>query len=309
MPLSSPDPAEVSSSEEGEATAAAVSTSEDEDHADLEGRLLVLSNFFKSLSVPEEFDRVVGSTSAASSDSSTISPTTAVLLCQDTIAAGGPVTGGLMLARVDSVSSVSSPFVGCHSVSDGLQQLVIVEDGGQGSAELLKDSSIEMPGEGVSPSVDADDVQCRGIHKCAQVNVGSADDEQQVVVGYLQLRDFMVSQSSFSLCDVVADGVGSEEVRPVIREEVRPQPADGLGQPPRSTVEPVVERAVGIDQAPEHRSFATVVNPDRWADVELAFDPPHDGGVAAESETTGADISWEQPGSAGRGDGERWYRD
>ncbi|GAB2301763.1 hypothetical protein Dimus_035789 [Dionaea muscipula] len=129
MPLSSPDPAKVSSSEEGEATVAAVSTSEDKHHADLVGGLLVSSNFFMTLSVPEDSDRVV--------------------------------------------------------VSDGLQQLVIVEDGGQDSAELLKDSSIVMVGEAVSPSVDADDVQCRGIHKCAQVNVGSADDEQQVVAGYL----------------------------------------------------------------------------------------------------------------------------
>ncbi|GAB2299475.1 hypothetical protein Dimus_033542 [Dionaea muscipula] len=58
-------------------------------------------------------------------------------------------------------------------------------------------------------------------------------------------------------------GVVSEEVPPLIREAVRPQPADGLGQPPRSTVEPVVERAVGIDHSPGHRSFAMVINPDR----------------------------------------------
>ncbi|GAB2294972.1 hypothetical protein Dimus_029162 [Dionaea muscipula] len=220
MPLSSPDPAEVSSSEEEEATVVAVSTSEEEDHADLEGRLLVSLNFFKSLSIPEQSDSVVGSTSAASSDSSTISPTTVVLLCQDAIAAGGPVGGGLKLTRADSVSSVSSPFVGCHSVSDGLQQLVIVEDGGH----LLN---------------------------CSRIRV---DDEQQVVAGYLQLRDFMVSQSSFSLCDVVAGGVVREEVPPVIREEVRPQPADGLGKPPWSMVEPVVERArvAAQSQTPPH---------------------------------------------------------
>ncbi|GAB2294580.1 hypothetical protein Dimus_028783 [Dionaea muscipula] len=57
----------------------------------------------------------------------------------------------------------------------------------------------------------------------------------------------LVCQSPFSLCDVVASGVVSEEVPPVIREAVRPQPDDGLGQPPRSTVESEVERAVGID--------------------------------------------------------------
>ncbi|GAB2283821.1 hypothetical protein Dimus_018308 [Dionaea muscipula] len=57
-----------------------------------------------------------------------------------------------------------------------------------------------------------------------------ADEDQQFVLG---------------LADIV-NGLVSEEVPPVIREAVRPQPADGLGQPPRSTVEPLVERMVGI---------------------------------------------------------------
>ncbi|GAB2283823.1 hypothetical protein Dimus_018310, partial [Dionaea muscipula] len=294
MPLYSPDPAEVNSSEEGEATAAAVSTSEDEDYANLEGGLLVSSNFFKTLSIPEESDRVEGSTSATSSDSSTISPTTAVLLCQDTIAAGGPVDGGLKLARANSVSSVSSPFVdGYHSVSDGVQQLVVAGDGGQGCAELLMDSvgcggaqSNVMASEAVSPSVDADDVQCCGIHKVSSSSVVLSSFESamdggelkldvqplsiplrqcdQVNVGSNLLGSKMLSGSNMlvgrnnlwavsPLCESsfpffggsvgrVGDGLVSEEgrVSPVAREALRPQPADGLRQPPSSPVDPVI---------------------------------------------------------------------
>ncbi|GAB2290435.1 hypothetical protein Dimus_024714 [Dionaea muscipula] len=194
-PLSSPKPAKVSSSEEGEATVAAVSSSEDEDHADLEGRFLVSLNFFKSLSVPEESDKVEGSPSATSSDSSAISPKTAVLLCQANIAAEGPVDGGLKLSRADSgyadllkdsmsmlcsslpeqcVPSVCGPMV----VGGELEADV----GGCGGAQC-----IVMAGEAVSPSVDADDVQCRGIHKVSSSSVNLSSFESALDGGEVNL--------------------------------------------------------------------------------------------------------------------------
>ncbi|GAB2280965.1 hypothetical protein Dimus_015582 [Dionaea muscipula] len=96
-------------------------------------------------------------------------------------------------------------------------------------------------------------------------------------------------------------GVVSEEVLSLIREAVRPQLADGLGQPPRSTVEPVVERAVGIDQAPGHRSFAVVVNPDRRVAAQSQMPPtvpPTQRGVTwsatARSSVVVDDQGWQQ---------------
>ncbi|GAB2296355.1 hypothetical protein Dimus_030477, partial [Dionaea muscipula] len=141
MLLSSPNPAEVCSSEVGEATVVVVTMSEDEDDADLEDGRMFTPQFFKPNSFPEESDRYEGLTMAASSGSSTISPTTAVLLCQNAIDAGGPADGRLMLARADSVSSVSSPSVGdCPLVSDGARQMVVDGNGGPGCLDLVLDS-------------------------------------------------------------------------------------------------------------------------------------------------------------------------
>ncbi|GAB2278854.1 hypothetical protein Dimus_013528 [Dionaea muscipula] len=97
-------------------------------------------------------------------------------------------------------------------------------------------------------------------------------------------------------------GLVSEEVlvTPVASAALRPQPADGPRQPPLSPVElvvvdrsgPGVSSAVGLPgggvDTPGVRSFATVVNPDRRANVELSFDPPADGGnVVVMTDTDG----------------------
>ncbi|GAB2282177.1 hypothetical protein Dimus_016728 [Dionaea muscipula] len=137
MLLSSPDPAELSTSEDGEATVAAVTTSEDEGHADLGGGRLDSALFFKATSFPVEPDMSEGSALEKSSGSSTISPTTAVLLCQNTIDAGGPAEGRLKLVRAGSDCSVSSPSVGVGPVESDEVRLVDVDgDGGQGSDDL-----------------------------------------------------------------------------------------------------------------------------------------------------------------------------
>ncbi|GAB2299485.1 hypothetical protein Dimus_033552 [Dionaea muscipula] len=102
-------------------------------------------------------------------------------------------------------------------------------------------------------------------------------------------------------------GLVSEEilVTPVASAALRPQPADGLRQPPLSPVElvvvdrsgPGVFSAVGLPGCgvvtPGVSSFATVVNPDPQADVELSCDPPTDGGnVVVMTDTDGLEDEW-----------------
>ncbi|GAB2268477.1 hypothetical protein Dimus_003434 [Dionaea muscipula] len=96
-------------------------------------------------------------------------------------------------------------------------------------------------------------------------------------------------------------GLVSEQgrVSPVARGALRSQPTDGLRKPLSSPVEPVSVVAGGVSQDGRSGGHSYTVEPV----VERAVGIDH-----AESETTGEDISWEQPGSAGRGDEERWYR-
>ncbi|GAB2268460.1 hypothetical protein Dimus_003418 [Dionaea muscipula] len=153
MPLSSPKPAEVSSTEDGEVTAAAVTTSEDEDHSDLEGGMMNSSHLFLSTSFPVEFSRSEGLTMASSSGSSTLSPTAAVLFCREAIDDGGRADGRLKLARADSVCFVSSPSLGgCNSVSmESVARWWSIElhdDGRSGMAGVIVS---RPPSDSVSP--------------------------------------------------------------------------------------------------------------------------------------------------------------
>ncbi|GAB2278843.1 hypothetical protein Dimus_013517, partial [Dionaea muscipula] len=295
--LSSPDPAEVSSSENGEATVEAVSASEDEDHAGLGGGRMDSALFFKATSFPEESDRSEGSARVASSNSSTISPTTAVLLCQTAIDAGGADVGRLKLARADSVDSVSSPSVGgCPLVSDGARLEVADGDGGQGCADLVLDSvSLNC----ISPPAQRAPSVCESlmVREGLEHTVADCADAPSIVMAGVSLTSFRdviagqgvscdkVSPSSDCLiysdtamaggevimvvqpktvgskllgvagtvCDSsipsigvstgrVGDGLVSEvgRVSPVAREALRPQPTDGLRQPPSSPVDPVI---------------------------------------------------------------------
>ncbi|GAB2299468.1 hypothetical protein Dimus_033536 [Dionaea muscipula] len=99
---------------------------------------------------------------------------------------------------------------------------------------------------------------------------------------------------SVSSCDNGGDGLVRGEVRvlPAAREALRPQPTDGLWQPPFSAMEPVSEReklekvvhgGVSVVQVVPRgvqasRSYAHVVHEVRRADVELTFIPSVDGG-------------------------------
>ncbi|GAB2271062.1 hypothetical protein Dimus_005912, partial [Dionaea muscipula] len=133
-----------------------------------------------------------------------------------------------------------------------------------------------------------------GVWQPAVVNygVGGASGEQEVEVGagraaLVMPTDLVCSSlpSLFvSVVDTVADGFVSEEVRvsPTAREALRPQPTDGLWQPPSSPMEPVSEREekekVVYGGVQGSRTYAHVVHADRRADVELSFIPPVDGG-------------------------------
>ncbi|GAB2296365.1 hypothetical protein Dimus_030486, partial [Dionaea muscipula] len=108
-----------------------------------------------------------------------------------------------------------------------------------------------------------------------------------------------------SAVDTDADGFVREEVRvsSTARGALRPQPTDGLWQPPSSPVEPVsegVEKDKGIHGgafvAQEvhggvqvSRSYDHVVHADRRADVELSFIPPADGGNSITMEESDGD--------------------
>ncbi|GAB2302439.1 hypothetical protein Dimus_036450 [Dionaea muscipula] len=162
-------------------------------------------------------------------------------------------------------------------------------------------------------SVAASDVLCPATVLCPLVScclasgggpLGSAFAECQLLpnsVSYAddplmtdaecRVRSGLVSEAGSRII-IVNGGLVSEEVvvTPAARAALRPQPTDGLRQPPLSLVEPaVVERSgpgvlTDVGQpgcgvaTPGVCSFATVVHPDRRANVELSFDPPTDGG-------------------------------
>ncbi|GAB2286266.1 hypothetical protein Dimus_020685 [Dionaea muscipula] len=85
-----------------------------------------------------------------------------------------------------------------------------------------------------------------------------------------------------SVIPLLGVGLVSEEGRvlPTTKEALRPQPTDGLRQPPSSSVKPVigVEGGVGQDGRCGGRSYAYVVQVDRRADVELSYLTPVDVG-------------------------------
>ncbi|GAB2286635.1 hypothetical protein Dimus_021029 [Dionaea muscipula] len=185
MPLSSPEPAGFSSSEDGDATAAAVSSSEeeeDEERSDVTpdvasgsrfSPLLVLTNPVQKDYVPAEC-----SISTTSSASSTLSPTAAMLLCQESIAEAVLEEKRTILVRSEWVNSSSSPLLDGLSPVSGVRQgggdamgeaeqaiytrrggdqpggssPGFVEDGG-GSRELID------VGEALNPVVNAEVVQ------------------------------------------------------------------------------------------------------------------------------------------------------
>ncbi|GAB2303407.1 hypothetical protein Dimus_037398, partial [Dionaea muscipula] len=115
-----------------------------------------------------------------SSGSSTLSPMTAVLLCQEAIAASGHADGNSKLTRSDSVSSVSSPSVGCcYSVCDGVRQMKVDGDGGQGGAALPM-ASVSLPCSSIP--------ECRAPPICGPMVVGEGLEDADGSVVLENLR-------------------------------------------------------------------------------------------------------------------------
>ncbi|GAB2302387.1 hypothetical protein Dimus_036401 [Dionaea muscipula] len=335
MPLSSPDPTEFSSSEDGDATAAAVSSSGDEDRSDFISDVAICSRYSPLLvltnSVQEDIVTSECSNSAISSASSTILPTTAVLLCQESTAAVVLEEDRTNLVRSESVNSISYPSLdGPSPVSTGVRQgggasmgeaeqaistvsplcssqpecvkipvsvpLTMGEDlvsvkgsdvvetnwaaplhavaGSGGSQNFIDD------GEALNPVVNADDNH-RSCHNMAGSvflpSVHSASDDvlpllstlrqcDHLLVGsHKQVGDGTLFDSSFPMLGGsmgrVGDGLVSEEgrVSPVAREALRPQPADGLRQPPWFPVDPVI--SVEGDDGHHGRPLLSGVDP------------------------------------------------
>ncbi|GAB2266116.1 hypothetical protein Dimus_001139 [Dionaea muscipula] len=214
MISSSIDPDEVSSSEEGVASEAAVTASEVEDKSDLEDGMLVLSQV-PDLSPILEDGGKHGASRSSISRSSVLSPKATVLVCQDAIDVDGR----------DLVSSLSSSLLdadvrgdcGCPDLAGAVLgvdtgALADVEDGDA----LTVDGGLVDCGEalGVKDTLDRPPTQTEdGVFLYATVTVGHSQPP---------LR-----------CDTtsnVGGGSVSEEVSsaPLAREAVRPQPTDGL---------------------------------------------------------------------------------
>ncbi|GAB2296363.1 hypothetical protein Dimus_030484 [Dionaea muscipula] len=104
MPESSPDPEEFSSSEDGVLSEHVETPEEAGDFSDLEVSLVVSTPLLQLSPIPEEHGKLEASMSPISG-SSTISPVTAVRLCQEAIAAvdvsgaGEEVDGGVVHGR------------------------------------------------------------------------------------------------------------------------------------------------------------------------------------------------------------------
>ncbi|GAB2283822.1 hypothetical protein Dimus_018309 [Dionaea muscipula] len=280
MLSSSPDLDDFSSTEEGEAIAAAESSSAGEDRSDSTGCTMDAAQFLHPCPVPEKDGMHEGSISTASSGSSIPSPTTALLKCQEAIFSGGCVGGWSKLLRVDvlwpllaSGRSFEAPV--CEQLSlaamDGVEEDLGVASGG---------------------SVAADgDARCPAVATVAALYNNMNGD--------VQTLEFAKSgaDSLFPRLSDVGDSCGggtvSEEGRvlPVTRGALRPQPADGLRQPLSSPVEPVsvVEGGVGQDGHSGGRSYAHVVQVDRRADVELSYLPPVGGGNTITMEESDGD--------------------
>ncbi|GAB2275954.1 hypothetical protein Dimus_010700, partial [Dionaea muscipula] len=215
-------------------------------------------------------------------------------LSSASLSALGSTTLRCSLSEVDSEGASeckpnSSPLVSrsqCHPVLG--EQGSVVEGGG-----AMQPAPVEMDAGGDS-----------GGH---EVVVGAGSFAILLPTDSISACLPCVNLVTVSAVDLTADGLVSEEVRVPPSAwgggAVRPQPTDGLWQPPSSPMEPVsasVEKDKGIHGgvfgatevrggAQASRSYAHVVHADRRADVELSFIPPADGGNSITMEDSDGD--------------------
>ncbi|GAB2297587.1 hypothetical protein Dimus_031681 [Dionaea muscipula] len=242
-----------------------------------------------------------------SSGSSTLSPSTAVVLCQAAIVAGGP----------PEVSSLHSPCLGGEDVGcaaelgDAVNAAIgavdgfLDGDGDRGGAALaVYRGVVHFADDGGALIVDGSNGDASGAvlvgSRCSTVvelqraaTLHAGDSQPVAVVSSCSPHlgcdsrpvagdSGPVAESLFCGIKGLGDGgLVSEEVRvtSVTREALRSQPTDGLRQPPSPPAVPVsgVEGGVGMDGTSGCRSYAHVVQVARRADVELSYIPPTDG--------------------------------
>ncbi|GAB2270700.1 hypothetical protein Dimus_005571 [Dionaea muscipula] len=251
MGLSSPDPADFSSSEEMESLEAYVLPSEGDDQSDLEDGRVIPSNLLE-LSPILEGDGLPEASVSSGSRSSTLSPSAATLLFR--------ALGDVCLAMV---SSFSPSF--CAEADRGLRggdevfgdALVVgggEDDGAGGGVVLSAAAQRGALGDVPVASSDAIDVaRMSSVVPEAVLRIG-AEPENPVLLPSSSLsvggQGPADAESKLGAATwlygpislgVVGGGMVSEEGRvlPMAREALRPQPTDGLRQPSSAPVEPV----------------------------------------------------------------------
>ncbi|GAB2290442.1 hypothetical protein Dimus_024721 [Dionaea muscipula] len=251
MFLSSPDPADFSSSEEGEASMAAVTSSKVEELSDLE-------NGRKDL--PPELSPIPVDVAKMG-----------VRACRCSVHRG--VSGfGTSVRDASGVGRV------CEAVKDGVDGGVVEDDGDDGGAALTGDGEVAAlsiapgvscgaVGDTQIPTMNFDGVVGLAVDSeiLSHFPTSSIDDGiegvQPMAIPMLRATTMLFG----SRVSVSLDGGGmvSEEGRvlPVAREALRPQPTDGLRQPSSVPVEPVsgVSGGGGHDGCFGGRSYAHVV--------------------------------------------------
>ncbi|GAB2275925.1 hypothetical protein Dimus_010671 [Dionaea muscipula] len=283
----SPDLGECSSTEEGVSLVAAMASPEGEAFPDEAVGSRFSPLLVHSSSAPKVNVKLEDSSSVTSSGSSALSPTTAVLMCQESITAVVLEDERPLLVRSASVSSISSP-----SLDLGVEDVGSVAEVGDalGNASGAVDGFIEGVGERggdalifYGSEVDASGavMVVRGVAAHGSGGAPSTIEAGKVLILVVVPDIFPllacdtivlpvnyplpvgsslnVSGGSFSASPIpliggsmghIGDGTVSEEGRvvPVAREALRSQPTDGLRKPPSSPVEPVIVAEGGGSQ-------------------------------------------------------------
>ncbi|GAB2266109.1 hypothetical protein Dimus_001133, partial [Dionaea muscipula] len=272
MLFSSSDPDESSSLEEREASEAVVTSSEAEDRSDVENGVLDSARV-PDLSPILEDEGKQGTPSSSISGSSTLSPLAAILYCQAAMDSGGQdLVSSLSPPRLDAdvsgdfgstVADMTCSSVEGFSLPDGEQKVgvgeqEVAEELGGGDRVAGEALSVPLSLSG-SPRVLSigEHVQTAGLAAGRGVDAGMRLGlvSQPALIGVetvgiaepgcaisLVAECVQVFPSTSHLpcvAAIVGGGLVREEVQssPLARGAVRPQPTDGLRQPPLSPVD------------------------------------------------------------------------
>ncbi|GAB2278866.1 hypothetical protein Dimus_013540 [Dionaea muscipula] len=249
MVSSSTDPGAVSSSEEEDASEAAVTASEVEDTSDLEAAGMDLS-LDPDLSPILEDDGLIGASGSTSSGSPVLSPTAAVLACQAAIDAVSQ--GSVSSFSSSPLDVVVNGECGRPTMADAVLGSVSAVPAAFGDGEKVKCGQLSQVVAGISEDVGGQRSLTSGSSHPPVESVSSIDGcLAGVEMPRPTVRSFCSSlpvRGGPSDCGLVDGGMVSEEARvsPVVREALRPQPTDGLRQPPSSPMVPVSGAVGGV---------------------------------------------------------------